>query len=99
ETIEFMNPLHSNILIKFHDEIDTPLNLIIPERYTVHEQSSVDDNESRMGVTTDRRLINPQTCEILTGKYAGEEAFLYYGAYEMAKWVDDKAIIPDTMLL
>ena len=94
-----MTPTKNRILVHFHEEIDTPLNLTIPERYVIHTQQSADDNETRMGVTTDRRLINPQTVDVLTGEYAGEQAFVYYGAYETAKWVDDNAIIDESMLL
>lgn len=58
------------------------------------------DNESRMGVTTDRRLINPQVVDVLSGEYEGETAFVYYGAYELAKSVgDEQYVIPANNLL
>lgn len=94
-----MNPIRNRILVHFHEEIETPLGLEIPERYVIHTQESFDDNETRMGVTTDRRLINPQIVDILSGKYAGEQGFVYYGAYESAKWVDGNGIITDDNLL
>jgi hypothetical protein len=90
----------NNILVRFHPEIDTPAGIIIPERYTVYNQTMEGDNESRMGVTTDRRLINPQTVDVLSGEYDGQVAFVYYGAYELGKLVDEERyIIPENNLL
>lgn len=94
-----MTPSNSNILVRFHEEIETPSNLIIPERYTVHEKAYDGDNETRTAVTTDRRLINPQIVDVLSGEYEGETAFVYYGAYETAVWPDDRAIIQERNLL
>jgi co-chaperonin GroES (HSP10) len=94
-----MTPLSNRILVKFEENIETPLNLIIPERYVVHEQGDATDNETRTGVTTDRRLINPQNVTILSGEHTGRTAFVYYGSYEVAKWIDGNALIPDHMLL
>lgn len=89
----------NKVIVSFKDNIETPLNLIIPERYTIHEQSGYMDNESRHAVTSDRRLINPQNVTILSGENEGKEAFVYYLAYECAKWIDDKrAVIPESMI-
>lgn len=95
-----MQAINNNTLVRFHPEIDTPLGLIIPERYTVYNQTMETDNESRMGVTTDRRLINPQVVDILSGEHEGEVGFVYYGAYEVAKLIqDDTYVIPENNLL
>ena len=94
-----MKVLHNRILVRFHEDIETPLGLVIPERYAVHVQQNEDDNETRKGVTTDRRLINPQKVTILSGKHEGRDAFVYYGAYEIAKWVDDERAIIDESLI
>ena len=94
-----MKVLHNRILVRFHEDIETPLGLVIPERYAVHVQQNEDDNETRKGVTTDRRLINPQKVTILSGKHEGRDAFVYYGAYEIAKWVDDERAIIDEALI
>lgn len=120
------NPVNNNIVVRFHEQIETPLNLIIPERYAVHTQGSADDNETRVGVTTDRRLINPQKCTVVIGNqyhiehirdnytelerdtllsriveiHPDRDYFLYYGAYEVAKWIDDEhALIPSSHVL
>lgn len=94
-----MTPTQNRILVKFDETPETPLNLIIPERFVVHEQGGADDNETRQAVTTDRRLINPQTVTVLSGQYEGCKAFVYYGAYEVSKFHEGVAIMPETHLI
>jgi hypothetical protein len=93
----------ANVIVKFEHDFDSTVvkqasGLIVPERYIIEEGD--EDADTAWGVTTDRKLINPQVINILSGDYAGRRAFVHYGAFEIAKWLDDhQAIIPDKMIL
>lgn len=97
-----MTPTNGNIIVKFdHDKKDGAVKqasgLYIPERYLIEG----DDEEApaAYGVNTNRKLINPQVVEIFSGQFTGKRAFVYYGAFEIAKWLDDDfAIIPETTI-
>jgi len=76
----------------------TRMGLIMPERYLIQEGDKDGENDA-YGVVTDRRLINPQTINVLSGSHKGRRAFVYYGAYEIAQWLDDDhAIIPERVI-
>jgi len=61
-----MRTTNNRIVVIFDPKPETPLNLIIPERYNVHEEEDEDDeNGTRHAITTDRRLINPQTVTVV----------------------------------
>lgn len=98
-----MTPQNGNIIVKF--EYDKTLSVVkqdnglfIPERYVIEEAD--EDADTAWGVTTDRKLINPQTVYIFSGDYTGKTAFVHYGAFEVCKWLDDDyALIPEKMIL
>lgn len=73
--------------------------LFVPERYVIEEAD--EDAETAWGVTTDRKLINPQIVQVLSGKYTGRRAFVHYGAFEVAKWLDSDhhGLIPEKMII
>lgn len=99
--------INNKIVVMFDDAPETPMGLIIPERYVVHNEQGLDDeNGTKTAVTTNRRLINPQTLTVLEDNgswvathggeriHTGRRYFCYYGAYETAQWLtDDEAII------
>lgn len=92
-----MNPINNNILVEF-EAVPKTSGLLIPERYLI-QSAEKDGEQDAVGVTTDRRLINPQTVKILSGEHAGRRGFVHYGAYELAKWyIEAQAIIPGHML-
>ncbi len=76
-----MNP-NSNYILCTFDPLPTVAGIILPERYLIQEAEQ-DDEINAYGIVTDRRLINPQTINILSGEYKGYKAFVYYGAYEV----------------
>jgi co-chaperonin GroES (HSP10) len=95
-----MNPINSNIIVKF-DPLPTVGGIIAPERYKIQE-ADTDGETDAYGVTTNRKAINPQVITVLSGLHKGKKAFVYYGAYEIAKWpegVDGIAIIPEATIL
>lgn len=98
-----MNPINGHIIVKFdYDKsataIKQPNGLYIPERYVIEDGD--EDAEAAWGVTTDRRLINPQVIHIFSGQYNGKRAFVHYGAFEVAKRIDgDSVAIPEKMIL
>lgn len=84
----------SYILCTF-DTLPTVAGLTLPERYVIQETEQ-DDEVTAYGVVTDRRLINPQTINVLSGPYKGYKAFVYYGAYEIRVPVEDGTwLIPE----
>jgi len=91
------------VIVKFEHDFDSTVvkqasGLIIPERYVI--ESGDEDADTAWGVTTDRKAINPQVIDILSGEYAGRRAFVHYGAFEVAKWLNDhQAVIPEAMIL
>jgi co-chaperonin GroES (HSP10) len=92
-----MTPSKNNILVKF-DPVPTISGLITPERYKIQDGDA--DENTAYGVTTNRKLINPQVITILSGEHNGKRAFVYYGAYEIAKWPEPElAIIPEATIL
>lgn len=94
-----MKPLANNILVKF-DPVPTVGGIIMPERYLIQEADTPGENNA-YGVSTNRKAINPQIVTILSGEHKDKKAFVYYGAYEIAKWpegIDGIAIIPDTTI-
>ena len=103
-----MTTINGNIIVTF--EYDHSLSVVkqdsglfMPERYVI--ESGDEDAEAAWGVTTDRRLINPQVVDILSGQYTGRRAFVHYGAFEVARWLSDdrvedsRAVIPEKMIL
>ena len=103
-----MTPRQGNIVVKFHYDhsqtlVKTDTGLFVPERYMI--EGGDEDADAAYGVTTDRKLINPPIVDILSGVHQGKRAFVFYGAFEIAKWLSDdrvadgRAIIPDKMLL
>lgn len=120
---------NGNIIVKFdYNKSDGAVKqangLYIPERYLIEG----DDEEApaAYGVTTNRKLINPQVVDILVGNEdyinfvsenypsperewelektlkvaAGRRAFVYYGAFEIANWLDGElAVIPAKNIL
>lgn len=97
------SPINNNIIVKFdYDKSSSTIKLdsglIVPERYVIEEADG--DAQTAWGVTTDRRLINPQIIDVLSGKYTGVRAFVHYGAFEVCKWLDEEhAVIPSKMML
>ena len=100
---ELPKPTNGGIIVRFEydkstSHVKTDTGIFIPERYVVEEAD--EEAETAWGVTTDRRLINPQVVDIISGEYAGKLAFVHYGAFEVAKWLDENnAIIPEAMIL
>lgn len=98
-----MKVINDNIIVKFeYDKSSTVVKqdngLYVPERYVIEEAD--EEAPTAWGVTTNRKLINPQVIDIISGQYAGKRAFVYYGAFEIAKWIDDdQAIIPEKTIL
>ncbi len=93
-----IKPINGNIVCRF-DPLPTLSGLIIPERYLIQEAEQAGEVDA-YGINTDRRLINPQTITILSGDYAGEKAFVHYGAFEVKQRLNDTDfIIPDRMVL
>jgi hypothetical protein len=98
-----MTPSTGNILVKFdHDRSSTLVKqdngLFVPERYVIEEGD--EDADTAWGVTTDRKMINPQVIDILSGEHKSKRAFVHYGAFEVCKWVDEEsAVIPEKMIL
>ena len=92
-----MTPTNRNILVKF-DPLPTVGGITVPERYKIQDGDA--DENTAYGVTTNRKLINPQVITILSGEHNGKRAFVYYGAYEIAKWPEPElAIIPEATIL
>ncbi len=98
-----MTPKTGFIIVSFEYDKSTSLvqqdsGLFIPERYVIEEGD--EDADPAWGVTTDRKAINPQRVTIRSGTCAGKRAFVHYGAFEVAKWLDDDtALIPEAMVL
>jgi len=98
-----MTPTNGNIIVKFEYDKSSALvkqdsGLFVPERYVIEEGD--EDADTAWGVTTDRRKINPKVVDILSDGYAGHRAFVHYGAFEVAKWIDEeRAAIPAKMIL
>lgn len=93
-----MTITNKNILVKF-DPLPTIGGIIAPERYKIQEADQ-DGETDAYGVTTNRKAINPQVITILSGEHEGKRAFVYYGAYEIAKWLEnEQAIIPQATIL
>lgn len=96
-------PSRGNVIVTFEHDFDSTVvdqgnGLIVPERYIIEQGD--EDADTAWGVTTDRKLINPQLINILSGEYTGRRAFVHYGAFEVAKWLDDhQAFIPEKMIL
>src|SRR3982750_2368116 len=86
-----MNP-NSNYILCTFDPLPTVSGLILPERYLIQEADK-DDEHDAYGIVTDRRLINPQIINVLSGPYKGYKAFVYYGAYEIRVPVEDGACL------
>lgn len=87
----------NNILVKF-DPMPTVSGLAVPERYKIQDGDK--DENTAYGVTTNRKLINPQVITILKGEHEGKRAFVHYGAYEIAKWPEPEvAFIPEATIL
>lgn len=88
---------HAKALVKLDS------GLFVPERYMI--ESGDEDADAAYGVTTNRKLINPQVINILSGEHSGKRAFVHYGAFEVAKWLssdrvqDGRSIIPEKMIL
>lgn len=92
-----MTPAKNHILVKF-DPVPTVSGIEVPERYKIQDGDA--DENTAYGVTTNRKLINPQVITILSGANNGKRAFVYYGAYEIAKWPEPEvAIIPEATIL
>lgn len=93
--------MNGYILVEFEEKkhIVNGTELIIPERYLI--QDGDEDSNSAWGVTTDRRLINPQVVKVIQGEgLEGKRCFVHYGAYEIAKWhTETLALIPVKTLL
>lgn len=88
------------ILVRFEEKEQLKSAIIIPERYLIQEG---DETEASVyGVTTDRRLINPQVCYVIQGNAnipSDVRVFVHYGAYEVAQWLDDEqALIRSSMV-
>lgn len=93
-----MTPSKNNILVRF-DPVPTINGLTVPERYLIQD-ADTDGEHDAYGVTTNRKAINPQVVTILQGEHEGKKAFVYYGAYEIAKWPEPEiAVIPEGTLL
>lgn len=97
-----IQPNKDYIVVQF-DEQEAKVHgtdIIIPERYLIQEGDETEN--SAYGVTTDRRLINPQVVTVIQGNETvptGVKAFVHYGAYEVAQWIDDKnALIKSAMV-
>ena len=103
KTINMPTTSRGNIIVKFEHDFESALvkqdsGLFVPERYMI--EGGDEDADAAYGVTTDRKSINPQVINILSGEYAGRRAFVHYGAFEVAKWLDDhQAVIPEKMIL
>lgn len=97
-----LKPANGNIIVKFNynksdGAVKQASGIFVPERYLIEG----DDEEApaAYGVNTNRKLINPQVVEIFSGQHTGKRAFVYYGAFEIAKWLDDEtAIIPENTI-
>lgn len=91
--------LNGNILVEFEECANLKrgvLDLVIAERYLIQEADQEGEHDA-YGVTTDRRLINPQTVKIIEGNDEipdGTRCFVHYGAWEIAQWWEGQAIIP-----
>lgn len=92
-----LSPINSYIVVEF-EPVPTVSGIVIPETYKI--QDGDEDTPTAYGVTTDRRMINPQTVKIIEGTHKGRRAFVYYGAYEIASWPEPElAIIPERTIL
>lgn len=100
-------PINGYIIVEFHYDhsqsvVQQDNGLFVPERYVI--ESGDEDADAAWGVTTDRKAINPQIVDILSGEYTGKRAFVHYGAFEVAKWLsqdrvaDGRAVIPEKMI-
>jgi co-chaperonin GroES (HSP10) len=124
-----MIPTNGNIIVKFeHNKNDGAVKqangLYIPERYLI--EGDDEQAQAAYGVTTNRKLINPQICTVIENNQAyynfisekypepertmelkrmniipkGSRVFVYYGAYEIANFIDDDmALIPASTVL
>lgn len=122
-------PINGNIIVTFdYNKSDAAVKqssgLFVPERYLI--EGDDEDAPAAYGVTTNRKLINPQIVDVIVGNEewlkfvsenyplpqrewelkktpkidAGRKAFVYYGAFEIAKWVDEElAVIPTRTIL
>lgn len=97
-----MKPSNIHIIVKFDfnkkdGAVKQANGIYIPERYLI--EGDDEDAPAAYGVTTNRKLINPQVVDIYSGQFKGKRAFVYYGAFEIAKWLDDDfALIPETTI-
>lgn len=85
---------NAHILVKF-DPVPEVSGLTIPERYLI-QSAEKDGEHDAYGITTNRRLINPQIC---TNVLTGDRLFVHYGAYELRKDADEGSLIPERTVL
>lgn len=93
-------PANNFVLVKFikYDKKSSVLKLdsglFVPERYVIEEAD--EDAQTAWGVTTDRRLINPQVIEVIQGNELWiNKVKDTYPEFERDKILKENTLIPD----